>query len=421
MIEIGPMPAGGQTAGRGSRGPLTERHVLALGTAVSGAFVIAAVVVAIRTAVVGGPSWAVLHLALVGASTVAIGTYMPHFAVTLSASRPAPPIARVVVLTLMALGAVGVVAGQTILGPGTTVIGAGLALAGVAGTAVLTVLPGRNPLARRHPIATGSYLLALFELAVAMAIGAAGAVGIPGVVSAWSSLRPAHAWLALFGAVSLTIFATLVYLAPTILGARIRATPFLVVGLAGMAVGPILAASGFAADHRVAVVAGIGATLVGAIGQAAYALDVHRRRGGFTSEHDWRRVSVGHLLAGSGWFTAAVGIALVGVLRDGSVAGWSLGLLAIPMVAGWMLQELVGSWTYLVPSVTPGGPERHATQRRLLAPLSRSRLVAWNMGVGVGWAGLAAGASQLAAVGLVLIGAAVVASLVSLARALAAR
>jgi hypothetical protein len=421
LIEIGPMPAGGATAGRTPAPRLTERHVLALGTAVSAAFVLAAAVVAFRSAVGGGSMLAALHLALVGGATVAIGTYMPHFAVTLSASGPASPIGRLAVLALLELGALGVVTGLTILGPAATGVGAGLALAGVAGTAVLTLLPARNPLARRHPIATASYLLALGELALAMAIGAAGAIGVPTVLVAWASLRPAHAWLALFGAVSLTIFGTLVYLAPTILGARIRPNVPLVVGLVGMAAGPILAAVGFAADVRPAVAAGIGTTLAGGIGQAAYALDTYRRRGRFTSEHDWRRLSVGHLLAGTGWFVPAVGVALVGILRDGSVAGWSLGLLALPMVAGWMLQELVGSWTYLVPSVTPGGPERHAAQRRMLAAVSRTRLVAWNTGVGAAWIGLAIGERGLATAGLALLGGAVALSLLTLARALLAR
>jgi hypothetical protein len=421
LIDIGPMPAGGSTAGRSPASRLTERHVLALGTAVSALFVTAAAIVTARAILGNGSAWAALHLALVGGATVAIGTYMPHFAVTLSTSRPAPPLARLAALALLALGAAAVVAGMTILGPVATLAGAGLAVLGVVGTAILTILPARNPLARRHPVATWSYLVALLELAVAMTIGAAGAIGVPEITGAWGSLRPTHAWLALFGAVSLTIFATLVYLAPTILGARIRPSPLLVLGLAGMAAGPIIAATGFAADLRPVVVAGIATTLAGGLGQAGYALDTYRRRGRFTSEHAWRRVSVVHLLAGTGWFVAAVGVALGGVLVDSSLAGWSLGPLAVPMVVGWMLQELVGSWTYLVPSVTPGGPDRHAAQRRVLAPLSRARVIAWNVGVGLAWVGLAVGATAFAAAGVGLLGGTVLFSLVTLARSLVAR
>ncbi|HSI99564.1 MAG TPA: hypothetical protein VLA59_04190, partial [Patescibacteria group bacterium] len=273
-------------------------------------------------------------------------------------------------------------------------------------------------LARRHPIALLAYGLALAELATAMMIGAAGAIGVPAVTAAWATLRPTHAWLALFGAVSLTIFATLVYLAPTVLGARLRPSVPLATGLVGVAVGPLLAAAGFALELRPVVIGGMAVTLVGAVGQVAYAVDQYRRRGPFTTEHDWRRVVIWHLVAGTAWFAAACAVALAGVAGGGPVAGWSIGMLAVPMVAGWLLQELVGSWTHLVPSVTPGSPTDHAAQRRALAFASRTRLVAWNLGVGLAWAGLALGLTAVVIAGAVAIGGAAAVSVVTLARSL---
>jgi hypothetical protein len=364
---------------------------------------VAAAAAAASTIASGGSLWTSLHLALVGAATVAIGTFMPHFAVTLAGTRPAPAPERMAAILLLAAGAVGVVAGMSLLGSGWTLGGAGLALAGVALTARHVVAPTRDPLARRHPIALLAYGLALAELAAAMAIGAAGAVGVPAVTAVWAALRPAHAWLSLFGAVSLTIFATLVYLAPTVLGARLRPSVPLVVGLAGVAAGPLIAVAGFVLDLRAVVVAGMAVTLVGAVGQVAYALDAYRRRGPFSTEHDWRRVVIWHLVAGTGWFAAACGVALVAVVGGGPVAGWSIGVLIVPLVAGWLLQELVGSWTHLVPSVTPGGPADHAAQRRALAFASRSRLVAWNAGIGLAWAGLALELAPMAVAGAALV------------------
>ena len=418
MIEVEPMPAGAGTARSTAAPRLTERHVLALGLAVAGLFVAVAGLSALTTLVVGGSAWASLHLALVGAATVAIGTFMPHFAVTLAGTRPAPAPERLTAILLLAIGAVGVVAGMSVIGSGWTLAGAVLAIAGVGLTARHTVAPTRDPLARRHPIALLAYGLALGELAAAMAIGAAGAVGVPAVTGAWATLRPAHAWLALFGAVSLTIFATLVYLAPTVLGARLRPSIPLAVGLVGVAVGPVLTAAGFALDLRPAVVAGMAVTLFGAVGQVAYAADQYRRRGPFTTEHDWRRVVVGHLLGGTAWFAAACAVALAAVIGGGPVAGWSIGVLAVPMVGGWLLQELVGSWTHLVPAVTPGSPVDHAAQRRVLAFASRSRLVAWNAGIGLAWAGLALDAAVMAVAGAVAVGAAVAISVAALARSL---
>jgi len=397
---------------------LTERHVLALGLGTAGLFVVAAGIAAATTLITGGSPWASLHLALVGAATVAIGTFMPHFAVTLAGTRPAPAPERLAGILLLAIGAVGVVAGMSRLGSGWTLAGAGLALAGLGLTARHTVAPTRDPLARRHPIALLAYGLALAELATAMVIGAAGAIGVPAVTAAWATLRPAHAWLSLFGAVSLTIFATLVYLAPTVLGARLRPSVPLVVGLVGMAAGPLLAAAGFALDLRPVVIGGMAGTLVGAVGQVAYALDAYRRRGPFSTEHDWRRGVIWHLVAGPAWFAAACAVALARVVGGGPVAGWSIGVLAVPMVAGWLLQELIGSWTHLVPAVTPGSPADHAAQRRTLAFASRSRLVAWNAGIGLAWAGLAVDVAPMAGAGAALVGAAVAASVATLAKSL---
>lgn len=412
------MPAAGTTVRPANASRLTERHVLALGLGLAALFVVASGISVATSLPFGGSAWASLHLALVGAATVAIGTFMPHFAVTLAGTRPAPAMQRLAAIVLLALGAVGVVAGMRALGSAWTLAGAVLLLAGVGLTARYTVAPTRDPLARRHPIALLAYGLALVELAIAMAIGVAGAIGVPTVTDAWANLRPAHAWLSLFGAVSLTIFATLVYLAPTVLGARLRPSVPLVAGLAGVAAGPVLTAAGFASDLRPAVVAGMGVTLVGALGQVAYALDAHRRRGPFSTEHDWRRVVIWHLVGGTAWFAAACAVALAAMLGGGMTAGWSIGVLAVPMIGGWLLQELVGSWTHLVPSVTPGSPMDHAAQRRALAVASRTRVVAWNAGIAAAWAGLAFEIAPLGAAGATLVGLVAAVSVVALARSL---
>src|SRR5687767_3710711 len=98
------MPAGGRAAEPARQQRLTERHVLALGLAASGAFVLAAIVVAAVTAIEGGSSWAALHLALAGAATTAIATFMPHFAITLAGTRPEPASHRIAGLMLTCAG-----------------------------------------------------------------------------------------------------------------------------------------------------------------------------------------------------------------------------------------------------------------------------------------------------------------------------
>ncbi len=399
---------------------LTERHVLALGLAVSGVFVVAAAVTAVIGLVQGSGVWAALHLALAGAATVAIGTFMPHFAVTLSGTRPAPPAQRVASLGLLAAGALLAVLGMTVLDGRWAGAGAALMVAGLGIVAWHTYSPTRDPLARRHTVVVVAYGLALAQLAAGIILGGLGSVGMAAIVAEWAVLRAAHAWLTLFGAVSLTIFATLVYLAPTVLGARIKPSTALFVGVAGILVGPLVTTAGFALDAVPVAATGMGITVAGALGQLGFVLDAYRRRGPFTTEHDWRRVAIGHLLAGPAWFLAAVVFALAEVLLGRPLAGWSIGVLAVPMVAGWMLQELVGSWTHLVPSVTVGDAASHARQRRVLAIASRTRLIAWNAGIGLAWIGISTEA-PLAMAGLALVGTALIASLVLLARALTIR
>lgn len=415
------MPSGGlPAASTASRPRLTERHVLALSLAVSATFVVAAAVAAVATVLGGGGTWAPLHLALAGAATVAIGAFMPHFAVTLAGTRPSPAPQRLATQVGLALGSIGVVGGVLARMPVVSSIGTALVVLGLAGVAAHTFAPLREPLARRHPVVAAAYGVALLELATGVALGGLGAAGVPVILEAWAALRPAHAWLTLFGAISLTIFATLVYLAPTVLGARIRPGWGLMLAVTGIGIGPIVAAVGFAAGIWGLVLAGMLTTVAGAVGQVQYVLDCRRRRGPYTSEHDWRSVAVGHLLAGPVWFGAAAVAATGDLLLGRPLAGWPLGLLAVPLVAGWMLQELVGSWTHLVPSVTPGDPTIHARQRRLLAIAARTRLVGWNLGLGLLWIGLALGVPALAIPGGLALAATLAASVILLARALTA-
>lgn len=401
---------------------LTERHVLALGLAASGAFVLLALAAAVTAAIGGGSTWAALHLAMAGAATVAIGTFMPHFAVTLAGTRPSPSGARLATLALLAAGSAAVVAGLS-LELGRWVVAAGtLAVAiGLVGVGIQTLAPARDPLARRHPIVTATYTLALAELVAGVVIGGLGASGVGPVIAGWALVRPAHAWLTLFGAISLTILATLVYLAPTIAGARIRAGWHLALAVAGVGIGPLVVVGGFLLEGQAVVVGGLVLTLAGAIGQVAYVVDAWRRRGTFTSEHDWRAVAAGHVVAGPFWFAASVAVALVAIAGGQPLAGWSVGSLALPLTAGWMLQELVGSWTHLAPSVTPGGPDVHARQRRLMAVAARTRLVGWNAALGLAWVGIALGLRPLAIGAGAVLAATILASVVVLGRALAVR
>ena len=166
------MPAGGRAAEPARQQRLTERHVLALGLAASRG---------VRARGHrggggdrdrgGGSSWAALHLALAGAATTAIGTFMPHFAVTLAGTRPEPALQRISGLVLIAGGAGAAVLGMTVNGATWAVFGAVATIVGLGFTAWQTVAPTRSPLARRHPIVSVTYLAALVQMAAGVALG----------------------------------------------------------------------------------------------------------------------------------------------------------------------------------------------------------------------------------------------------------
>ncbi|MEP7081703.1 MAG: hypothetical protein ABI841_01865 [Chloroflexota bacterium] len=378
---------------------LDERAVLRIGLLLTAAFV-AAALVAFALPGAGRGHWAGVHFALAGAAMVAVGTFMPHFGATLAGSRPESAPLRLGGVGALASGAVLVVSGIVSQATAIAFAGAGLLWFGVAITAWTTLRPGTRSLARRHPVARAAYGVALLEVAVGIGLPLLLLLGWEPAVSSWVRLKTAHVWLNLFGFISLTISATLVYLYPTVLGARIRAHATLAAMIGGGIVGPALVAiAAILGSYLIAVAGGLLA-VVGALGQVGYGLDVYRRRGRWTTDHGWHRVTIGHLSAGMAWYLLAAATAAVGLLRDGPApSGWGLGALGIPLIAGWALQVLVGAWTHLLPAVGSVEPVARARQRRLLGRLAVPRLVLWNAGVLVAWLGLGLGSLPVALAG----------------------
>jgi nitrite reductase (NO-forming) len=301
----------------------------------------------------------------------------------------------------------------------TTVIGALLIWIGLAITAWTAFRPRHEPLARRHPIVSVAYGAALLEVAIGISLPVLFVLGWEPVVADWTSFKVAHAWLNLFGFVSLTIIATLVYLYPTILGTRIVVHGSLPVLVTGAVAGPPLVALGAVLGFDgLAIIGGLLAT-AGALALAVYAGDVWRRRGRWTTDPGWHRVASLHPTAAIGWYVLAVATALGGLLRDGvAPPGWSLGPLALPLVAGWVLQVLVGAWTHLLPAMAVSDPAGRATVRAVLGRWSLPRLLAWNAGVLLAWLGLASELLAITLAGVAAFSLAAVASVALLAVAL---
>jgi nitrite reductase (NO-forming) len=421
-VQIGGTPAPGSAGSSAPRGGgLDERTVLRAGIALAAAFVVAALV-AFATPAVRQGHWAGIHLSLAGAALVAIGAFLPHFAITLSGSRPEPAPLRLAGVLSLASGAALVVAGVLASAVPVTVGGAALLWGGLGVTAWTAFRPRREPLARRHPVVRLAYATALVDVAIGIGLPVLLVIGWEPAVLHWARLKPAHVWLNLFGFVSLSIVATLVYLYPTILGARIRANaslPLLVLGAVG---GPPLVALGSVLGSDPLAIAGGGLTLVGAAALAAYAVDTWRRRGTWTTDPTWHLVTSLHPSAAIGWYLVSVTTAVVGLVRDGAAPdGWGVGPLVMPLVFGWAVQVLVGAWTHLLPAVAVTDPARRAAMRRMLGRLAVARLVAWNLGVLVAWIGLGLERLPLALAGIAALSLAALASVALVARSLLAR
>ncbi|MGZ6343557.1 MAG: hypothetical protein ACXWOT_11155, partial [Candidatus Limnocylindrales bacterium] len=135
--------------------------------------------------------------------------------------------------------------------------------------------------------------------------------GQPDLVAAWPRLLPAHAWLNVLGFLSLMIVSTLLHLLPTVLGERIRPHRGITVALVGLVLGAPLVAAGEALGSDLLVRGGAVTTFIGSLGLAAYAFSCWQRRGHWTTDAGWHRVSSGRLLAGAGWFVVGAASASV--------------------------------------------------------------------------------------------------------------
>ena len=242
--------------------------------------------------------------------------------------------------------------------------------------------------------------------------------GYAPIVERWAWLRPAHAWLNMFGFLSVVVAATLLHLAPTVVGGRIVPRRSAVVAVGGLVAGPPLVAVGFAIGDDVVARLGALVELTGAIGLVTHALAVQHSRGRWTTDPGWHRLTSWSLAAAPAWFLVAVALASGSILQGGAVpSSWSLDAIAAPLAVGWVLQVLVGSWSQLLPAIGPGDVAAHARQRTVLGRAATARVVALNCGVALVTLGGSAGSAAVTVTGLLLCGVAVVAALALFARA----
>jgi nitrite reductase (NO-forming) len=356
--------------------------------------------------------WLPVHLALAGAAGTAIASVLPFFVAALAVAPPMSGVLRGGAIGLIAGGAaaasLGVAGGIVPLA-----IAGGLGyLAGLCGVAVAAFWPLRAGRGSRRPLVVAAYGVAIAQVTVGVGLVIAMLAGVPPIVDGWALLKPAHAWLNVFGFLSLVIAATLIHLAPTVAGTRIAPRPSAVVALVGLAVGAPLVALGLAlGDDRVARVGAL-AELLGAITLMAHALGIWHDRGAWTTDPGWHRMTSWSLLVAPAWFLVAVTLASGRILWFGAVpAAWSLGGIAAPLAVGWVVQVLIGAWSHLLPSIGPGDMAAHADQRAGLGRGAIGRVVVLNLGVVLVTLGSSFAWTAGVVIGLIICGGAILLSL----------
>ncbi|MGZ4133421.1 MAG: hypothetical protein ACXVWF_10255 [Actinomycetota bacterium] len=293
--------------------------------------------------------WLPLHLALAGAVSVAISGAMQTFASALTAT-PSP--AGWVVWTQFAcvnLGALLIAIGMPTSRPALVGVGGTAFAAGIGILGWLLWRAWRRGLNRRHAVPVAAYALAIgFVLVGATLGGLMGSRLVGG--AAYLDLRRAHMTVNVLGWAAITVAGTLVTLLPTVL--RVRMPPWRGGGpVALLATGVAAIAAGLAL-HRPALSGGGGlvylAGVAGVLDLIRATLQVHRT---------YRIPLAGlHMVSAVAWW--AVGSAgLAWALLQG-VEGFDAyrPIFLSAFVGGFLVQVLLGAWSYLLPMNRPGHP-----------------------------------------------------------------
>ncbi|MBI2692743.1 multicopper oxidase domain-containing protein [Mycobacterium nebraskense] len=315
------------------------------------AWLAALVVVAVAHRFLPLSGWLLVHLLALGAAGNAILIWSRHFADALLRRPPDPArTAEVLRLTAFNAGAATVVTGM--LGRWWPVVLAGGVVVGVValahGATLLRQL--RTALPARFGVTVRYYVAATGCLAIGAGLGVAIAnPELPGNIH--ERFVIAHAALNLFGWVGLTVLGTLVTLWPTMLRTRMangvevaarHGLPALLTALAVTAGGAVVGSP---------PIAGLGAA--GYLCAAGVVLRPHLDEVRRKRPNDFATLSV---LAGVAWLIGSLAFAAVALAISPTwpVAVAAAGELTAPVLAGFLVQVLLGSLTYLAPVVMGG-------------------------------------------------------------------
>lgn len=297
--------------------------------------------------------WLPLHLTLAGAVSTAISGAMQNFMLALTAS-PDPPDRLVrAQFGLVTAGAAMIAIGMPTTTPWLTGVGGAAFVGAIAVLGWMLQTAWRRALNVRHSLPLFAYAAAM---GFALLGGTFGALMGSHVVSGelYLQLRHAHLTANVLGWASLTVVGTLVTLLPTVLRVRMparreRAVVALLIG------GVVLQLAGWLGPWTPMLAAGGVAYAAGAIGFVGFVAAVLR------TERSWAIPAAGfHMLAAFSWFVAgSIGLAIA-LVHGPATADRYRDVFLTAFVGGWLVQVLLGAWSYLLPMARPG----HPTERR---------------------------------------------------------
>ncbi len=334
--------------------------------------------------------WLPLHLTLAGAVSTAISGAMQNFMLSLTAS-PDPP-DRVVwaQFGLVTTGAALIAVGMSTPTPWLTGLGGAAFVGAMAALGWMLRRAWRRALNVRHPVPLFAYAAAISFVLLGGTFGAL--MGSRAITGAFSvQMKHAHMTANVLGFTSLTVVGTLITLLPTVLRVRMPARRERAV-VALLTVGVALQVAGWLANSTPVLATGGVVFAAGALGFVGFVAAVLR------TERTWAIPAAAfHMLAGFAWFVAgSVGLAIA---LFGGAAGFDRyrEVFLTAFVGGWLVQMLLGAWSYLLPMARPGHPTERRRWLWVFERVAPAQVALLNVGLGMlasagaGWLGPAPG------------------------------
>lgn len=331
--------------------------------------------------------WLLVHMVTLGLITTSIMVWGQHFTEALlktrlgEESRPRQ-LARIRLLTL---GVVVTIAGMLPSWPWVVVVGALMVSAALVWYAAALGAQVQAAIAPRFEFTVKAYIGAACLLPVGSTLGAVMSFS-PG--EPWQGrLLLAHQLVNVLGFVGVTVTGTLLTLWPTVLRTRIElaAARRAAGGLLGMLLAVLGASAGALLGSRLLGCAFLLAYLGSFVWVAVTLVRVSTR-----SARQERRVPlplfpVLSIASGVVWFAVAVLGLLVMWWRSAdaqlasSLVAADIQQLTVPLVAGFLLQVLLGAMSYLLPVTMRGGPRSTKAALEIMSRFAVLRVVTYNL------------------------------------------